>query len=84
MISHAGISCWPQAKWKFFSTNFKSRALGRERDLHLLTVFRFRMAAFGQLLPLQVDCPHFASKTFKMPKKSKFTVGSIPAVSTTE
>ena len=30
------------------------------------------------------DFPYFDSKTFGMPKKSKFTVDSIPAVSTTE
>ena len=29
------------------------------------------------------DCLHFASKTVKTPRKSKFTLGSIPAVSTT-
>jgi len=42
------------------------------------------MIALGRRLPLRVDCLHFASKTYKMPKKSKFTVDSIPAVSTTE
>ncbi|WP_436486353.1 hypothetical protein [Janthinobacterium sp. RT4P48] len=30
------------------------------------------------------DCLHFDSKSLKMLKKYRFTVGSIPAVSTTE
>lgn len=46
--------------------------------------FLVRPSVIGRQLPLRVDCLHFASKTFKMPKKSKLTVGSIPAVSTTE
>lgn len=34
----------------------------------------------GRQLPLRVDCLYFASKTFKIPKKSKFTVVSISTV----
>ncbi|KAB8060478.1 hypothetical protein [Janthinobacterium violaceinigrum] len=52
-------------------------------DLSALRARDRRMAETGYR-NWQVDCLHFASKTFKMPKNSQFTVGSIPAVSTTE
>ncbi|MFA6069179.1 MAG: hypothetical protein WC810_11415, partial [Janthinobacterium sp.] len=32
----------------------------------------------GRQLPLRVDCLNFASKTFKIPKKSKFAVLRFP------